>query len=61
MFPNRSAIGFLRQYNFDGLDLDWEYPTTRDGGRQEDRNNYAIFVKVNLKKLLQGETVLSFS
>ena len=40
----RSAIRFLRQYNFDGLDLDWEYPTFRDGGKPEDRNNYAKFV-----------------
>ena len=35
---------FCRQYNFDGLDLDWEYPTFRDGGKPEDRNNYAKFV-----------------
>ena len=34
----------FRQYNFDGLDLDWEYPTFRDGGKPEDRNNYAKFV-----------------
>jgi len=40
----RSALRFLRQYNFDGLDLDWEYPTFRDGGKPEDRNNYAKFV-----------------
>jgi GH18 family chitinase len=42
----RSAVRFLRQYNFDGLDLDWEYPSARDGGKPEDRKNYAIFVKV---------------
>ena len=43
----RSAIKFLRQYNFDGLDLDWEYPTLRDGGRPQDRHNYAKFVMVS--------------
>jgi len=40
----RSAVRFLRQYNFDGLDLDWEYPTQRQGGRAEDKENYAILV-----------------
>ena len=44
----RSAVRFLRQYNFDGLDLDWEYPAARDGGKPEDRKNYAIFVKVGI-------------
>jgi len=43
----RSAVRFLRQYNFDGLDLDWEYPSARDGGKPEDRKNYAIFVRVS--------------
>jgi GH18 family chitinase len=42
----RSAITFLRRYNFDGLDFDWEYPTLRQGGRPQDRANYALLVKV---------------
>ena len=44
----KSAIRFLRQYNFDGLDLDWEYPSFRDGGKPEDRRNYAKFVAVSI-------------
>jgi len=44
----KSAIRFLRQYNFDGLDLDWEYPSFRDGGKPEDRRNYAKFVEVSI-------------
>jgi len=41
----KSALRFLRQYNFDGLDLDWEYPTQRQGGRPEDRQNYATLIQ----------------
>ncbi|XP_059052233.1 mucin-2 [Achroia grisella] len=41
----RNAIKFLRQNRFDGLDLDWEYPAFRDGGKPKDRDNYAKLVK----------------
>ncbi|XP_023943910.2 probable chitinase 2 [Bicyclus anynana] len=40
----QSVVHFLGTYKFDGLDLDWEYPTKR-GGSPEDRNNYVAMVK----------------
>jgi len=42
----KSAISYLRQHKFDGLDLDWEYPASRDGSKPADRANYALLVKV---------------
>ncbi|XP_050684212.1 mucin-5AC [Leptidea sinapis] len=41
----KNVIKFLRQNHFDGLDLDWEYPAFRDGGKPKDRENYAKLVK----------------
>lgn len=34
-----SAIPYLREHNFDGLDLDWEYP------KRNDKENFVAFVK----------------
>nr|AJG44542.1 chitinase 2 [Cnaphalocrocis medinalis] len=39
-----SVLAFLEQYQFDGLDLDWEYPARRDG-KPEDKANYVALVK----------------
>lgn len=35
-----SAISYLRDRNFDGLDIDWEYPK---GG--DDKKNYVLLLK----------------
>lgn len=37
-----SAVPFLRQRSFDGLDIDWEYPK---GG--DDKKNYVLLLKGN--------------
>lgn len=49
-FENRkefieSSISWLRKYDFDGLDMDWEYPANRDG-KPYDKENFALLCKV---------------
>lgn len=39
-----SVVQFLSLYNFDGVDLDWEYPVTRQG-TPEDYDNYPLLVQ----------------
>lgn len=38
------ALRYITQYEFDGLDFDWEYPTER-GGITDDKNNFVLLLQ----------------
>lgn len=50
-----SAVNIMRDYNLDGVDIDWEYPAMEgDVGniyRPEDKQNYTLVFEVLRKKL----------
>ena len=51
-----SALNFIRRYNFDGLDLDWEYPGKR-GGVKEDKENFILLIK-DLYKVFRPQNLM---
>ena len=56
----QNTIKYLKQYHFDGLDFDWEFPVCWDGdcskGVKTDRQFFATLVKVSIKRIFIRDT-----
>ncbi|XP_038121909.1 chitotriosidase-1 [Culex quinquefasciatus] len=52
------ALKYLAHFGFDGLDLDWEYPTMR-GGIPEDKENFILLLKTLRDKFQRRKKLLS--
>ncbi|MFN3402626.1 MAG: glycoside hydrolase family 18 protein [Cytophagaceae bacterium] len=51
---NKSVIAFIKKYELDGVDLDWEYPGQPGAGnifRMEDKENFTLLLKQLRKNL----------
>ena len=58
----KSVNKIIQEYNLDGVDLDWEFPTTEKGGHTaspQDDENYVKLVK-DLRKMLGKDKWISY-
>ena len=62
----QSVVHFIKDYDLDGLDIDWEYPTIPAAGtmaRPEDKQNFTLLLKSLREALnsLKREQTLTFA
>lgn len=59
-----NIIAFVRKYDFDGIDIDWEYPgVSYQGGQPRDKANFVTLLKelriaIEAEKVPSGKTKL---
>ncbi|XP_076759553.1 chitinase-3-like protein 1 isoform X1 [Xylocopa sonorina] len=54
----QNIVNFLKKYNFDGFDFDWEYPNQR-GGKPADRENFVALLRELRKEFDKHGYILS--
>ncbi|KAJ8680393.1 hypothetical protein QAD02_016180 [Eretmocerus hayati] len=52
----KSVLEFLKEHDFDGFDLDWEYPNQR-GGKSSDKENFVSLLR-ELKEAFKGKNLI---
>lgn len=53
-----SAYDYVTKYNFDGFDLDWEFPAKR-GGKKEDKENFVLLIKEMKQKFSKRKLLVT--
>ncbi len=59
----QNCLNAVKQYNLDGIDLDWEYPTSNSAGissSPDDTRNFTLLVK-ELRSVLGSERLLTMA